>query len=219
MSDIDVWKEQVGRRAADYVQDGMRVGLGTGSTVHWTIVALGERKPDITCVATSDRTADLATSLGLHVAAPDDIGHLDIAVDGADEVDPAFNLTKGGGGAHTREKIVARMAERFIVVIDEHKLVPRLGPFGTPVELLAFAPEVAIGWIEDLGARDVSLRPERSDSGNILADAHFGEIEAPEQLAARLGAIPGLVEHGLFPATMVDRVIVGDAQGGRELVR
>jgi ribose 5-phosphate isomerase A len=216
---IATMKEQAGRHAATFVQDGMRVGLGTGSTVHWTIVALGERRPKVTCVATSDRTRELATSLGLPVVVPDDAGRLDIAIDGADEVDPAFNLTKGGGGAHTREKIVARMAARFIVVVDEHKLVPRLGPFGTPVELLAFAPQTAIGWIEQLGARRVTLRSGPSDSGNLLADAHFGAIEAPEQLAAQLDAIPGLVAHGLFPATMVERVVVGGTDGVRELVR
>ena len=112
MSDADaraMAKEEAGRHAAGYVTDGMKVGLGTGSTVHWTIVELGERAPDIICTATSVQTHELATSLGLHVVSPDDIGSLDIAIDGADEVDPAFNLTKGGGAAHTREKIVASM--------------------------------------------------------------------------------------------------------------
>jgi len=217
--DIDTMKERAGRHAASYVRDGMRVGLGTGSTVHWTILALGQRRPDILCAATSDRTHDLATSLGLELTTPDEIGRLDIAIDGADEVDPAFNLTKGGGGAHTREKIVAAMADQFVVVVDEHKLVPRLGPFGTPVELLRFAPRVAMQSIRKLGASSVALRAEPSDNGNLLADAHFGEIEVPEQLAAQLAAVPGLVDHGLFPATMVERVVVGAADGVRELVR
>jgi ribose 5-phosphate isomerase A len=217
--DVDALKEQAGRQAAAHVQDGMRVGLGTGSTVHWTIVDLGERRLDITCTSTSDRTTELAMSLGLTVIAPDEIDHLDIAIDGADEVDPAFNLSKGAGGAHTREKIVARMAERFIVVVDEQKLVPRLGPFGTPVELLTFAPAVAMQWITALGARDVVLRSEPSDNGNLLADAHFGEIEAPDELGAELDAVPGLVAHGLFPASMVERVVVAGAEGVRELVR
>src|SRR4051812_18594123 len=212
-------KEQAGRHAARYVEDGMRVGLGTGSTVHWTIVALGERRPDITCTSTSDRTSALANSLGLHVVTPDAIGEVDVAIDGADEVDPAFNLTKGAGGAHTREKIVARMAQRFIIVVDEHKLVPRLGPSGTPVELLTFAPEVTMGWITALGADQVVPRSEPSDNGNLLADARFGEIEAPDQLGMLLDAVPGLVAHGLFPASMVDRVVVAGADGVRELVR
>ena len=135
-------KQRAGRAAADLVTDGMRVGLGTGSTVHWTIAALGERRPDVLCVATSARTEGMARSLGLRLERPDDVRSLDIAIDGADEVDPAGNLTKGGGGAHTREKVVAEMAERFVVVVDESKLVPRLGPFGTPLEVLDYAPGV-----------------------------------------------------------------------------
>jgi len=214
---IEQQKQVVGRRAADLVVDGMRVGLGTGSTVHWTIVALGERRPDIVCTATSDRTHDLATSLGLEVVSPDEIGRLDIAVDGADEVDPACNLTKGGGGAHTREKVVAHLADRFVVVVDEHKLVPALGPFGTPVELLDFAPRTTIRWIEALGAGRVTVRDEPSDNGNVLADAHFGSIDDPASLAARLAEVPGLVDHGLFPSTMVDHVLVAGADGVREL--
>jgi ribose 5-phosphate isomerase A len=216
---VDAMKQRAGRHAAGYVQDGMSVGLGTGSTVHWTIVDLGERHADIVCAATSERTQALATSVGLRVSTPDDLGRLDIAIDGADEVDPAFNLTKGGGGAHTREKIVATMADRFVVVVDEHKLVPRLGAFGTPIELLRFAPSFVVRAVRELGATRVELRSDPSDNGNLLADAHFGEIEAPEQLAAQLSAVPGLVGHGLFPATMVERVVVGHADGVRELVR
>src|SRR5262245_16215949 len=128
-------KEAAGRRAAAYVTDGMKVGLGTGSTVHFTIVALGERKPDIVCAATSERTRALATDLGVKVVPPDDLVELDIAIDGADEVDSRFNLIKGGGGAHTREKVIANMARRFIVVVDEAKLVDTLGAFGLPLEV------------------------------------------------------------------------------------
>lgn len=218
-SSMDQLKEAAGRQAAGYVVDGMRVGLGTGSTVHWTIVELGERAPDITCTATSQRTHELATSLGLRVVAPDEVGALDIAMDGADEVDPAFNLTKGGGGAHTREKVVARMADRFVVVVDETKLVEHLGPFGTPVELLRFAPEVAMRWIRDLGAADVTLRGAPSDNGNLLADARFGEIADPGALARSLDAVPGLVDHGLFPGDMVERVVVAGTEGVREMRR
>jgi ribose 5-phosphate isomerase A len=217
VTQIDALKEQAGRHAAAYVQGGMRVGLGTGSTVHWTIVALGERALDIVCAATSDGTAELARSLGLDVAAPDALGRLDIAIDGADEVDPALNLTKGGGGAHTREKIVAHMSDRFIVVVDEHKLVPHLGPFGTPIEVLDFAPEVTMAWVRALGATSVDVREALSDGGNLLADARFGEIEAPDELAAELSRVPGLVDHGLFPATMVERVVVAGGSGIREL--
>jgi len=210
-------KEATGRQAAGYVEDGMRVGLGTGSTVHFTIVALGERQPDIVCAATSRRTHELATSLGLRVVAPDEIDHLDICIDGADEVDPSLNLTKGAGGAHTREKIVARMSDRFVVVVDETKVVDHLGPFGTPLEVLDFAPEVVAGWVRELGASEVTTREVRSDNGNLLMDARFGRIDDPIALAAQLAAVPGIVEHGLFPGTMVERVVVAGASGVHEL--
>ncbi|MGZ4707508.1 MAG: ribose-5-phosphate isomerase RpiA [Acidimicrobiales bacterium] len=211
-------KEAAGRHAASYVVDGMRVGLGTGSTVHFSILELGDRRLDIVCTATSKQTDELARSLGLRVVTPDEIGALDIAIDGADEVDPAFNLTKGGGGAHTREKLVAQMSPRFIVVVDESKLVPSLGPFGTPLEVLDFAPGVVASRVRALGARDLTTRDGRSDNGNLLVDAHFGPIADPDALGRELSAIPGIVEHGLFPAAMVERVVVAGAGGVRELV-
>ena len=212
-------KEAAGRRAAGYVTDGMKVGLGTGSTVHFTIVALGERKPDIVCAATSERTRALASELGLRVVPPDDLLALDIAIDGADEVDARFNLIKGGGGAHTREKVIANMARRFIVVVDEAKLVETLGAFGLPLEVLPFAPAVAAAQVRGLGARAVTTRPDRSDNGNLLMDAAFDRIADPSVLAAQLAAIPGVVEHGIFLASMVERVIVAGGDGVRELVR
>ncbi len=196
----------------------MKVGLGTGSTVHWTIMELGERQLDIVCTATSVQTHDLALSLGLRVVSPDEIGHLDIAIDGADEVSPTFDLTKGGGAAHTREKIVASMADRFVVVVDETKLVDSLGPFGTPIEVLDFAPRVVASAVQALGAGEVTTRPLRSDNGNLVMVAHFGTITDPVALAAELAAVPGLVEHGIFPGSMVERVVVAGADGVRELV-
>jgi ribose 5-phosphate isomerase A len=211
-------KDAAGRHAAGYVSDGMRVGLGTGSTVHFTILELGDRLPDILCTATSKATEELATSLGLKVVTPDEIGALDLAIDGADEVDPAFNLTKGGGGAHTREKIVESMTNRLIVVVDESKLVPALGPFGTPLEVLDFAPATVVAAVEALGARSVATRDRRSDNGNLLMDADFGSIADPVALAAELAAVPGVVEHGIFPGSMVERVVVAGTAGVRELV-
>jgi ribose 5-phosphate isomerase A len=211
-------KEEAGRHAAGYVTDGMRVGLGTGSTVYWTIVELGDRKPDIVCTATSVHTHDLATSLGLRVVTPDEIGALDIAIDGADEVDPAFNLTKGGGAAHTREKIVAAMAPRFIIVVDESKMVPALGPFGTPLEVLDFAPAVVAAAVRALGAERVETRGARSDNGNLVMDAHFGTIADPPALAAALAATPGIVEHGIFLGSTVERVVIAGTDGLREAV-
>jgi ribose 5-phosphate isomerase A len=221
MSDADARaqaKEEAGRHAAGYVTDGMKVGLGTGSTVHWTIVELGERALDITCTATSLQTHELATSLGLRVVSPDEIGSLDIAIDGADEVDSAFNLTKGGGAAHTREKIVASMSSRFIVVVDETKIVDALGPFGTPLEVLDFAPGVVANAVLALGAHSVTTRDRRSDNGNLVMDAQFGTIADPVALGAALSQVAGIVEHGIFPGSMVERVVVAGAAGVHELV-
>lgn len=212
-------KEAAGRAAAALVEPGMKVGLGTGSTVHWTIVALGERhrELDLTCVATSARTHALAGDLGLRVVPPDEAGRLDITIDGADEVDEWSNLTKGGGGAHTREKIVAAMADRFVVVVDDSKLVSRLGAFGTPLEVLDFAPQVVGDAVRQLGAERIVLSDQRSDNGNLLLRAYFPLIEHVAELAAALAAIPGVVEHGLFLGTTVHDVFVAGAGGTRHL--
>jgi ribose 5-phosphate isomerase A len=216
-------KERAGRAAAAYVADGMSVGLGTGSTVHFTIVDIAERVAagalDVVCCATSTATDELARSLGIRVVPPGELGRLDIAIDGADEVDTACNLVKGGGGAHTREKIVAAMAERFIVVVDESKLVGRLGAFGLPVEVVPFGADVVAQWLTGLGATSVVARTQLSDNGNPILDAAFSEIADPAALAAQLDAIPGIVDHGIFLASMVERVVVAGADGTvREIV-
>jgi ribose 5-phosphate isomerase A len=210
-------KRRAGEHAAGLVEPGMRVGLGTGSTVRYTIEALGRADLDLTCVVTSNATDQLARRAGLTVVTPDELGEADLAIDGADEVDPRLDLTKGGGGALTREKIVASMAERFVVIVDESKLVDRLGPFGTPLEVLDFAPGLVIRRLEALGATSVTLRDGRSDNHNLLMDAHFGPIDDPVALGAELAQIPGVVEHGLFPGSMVERVLVADADGIREI--
>lgn len=197
----------------------MKVGLGTGSTVHWTIVALGERQLDIECVATSKATEELAGSLGIKLIHPDEAGRLDVGIDGADEVDPWFNLTKGGGGALTREKIIAELCDRWIVVVDESKLVDHLGPFGTPLEILDFAPGTVSSRLLRMGATKVSYRDTRSDNGNVLVDAAFGTIDDPAAMAGALSAIPGLVEHGIFLSSTVSRVIVGGNGSAQELTR
>jgi ribose 5-phosphate isomerase A len=209
-------KRAAGRHAATYAEPGMRVGLGTGSTVRFTIEALAESGLDLTCTSTSVQTSELATSLGLRVVAPDELGTLDLVIDGADEVDPALNLTKGGGGAHTREKIVAQMTDRFVVVVDASKLVPRLGPFGTPLEVLDFAPGVVAARLRLLGAAELTTRERRSDNGNLLVDARFGPIDDPVALARELSQVPGVVEHGIFPGSMVERVVVAGADGVTE---
>lgn len=216
----DELKRSAGVQAASYVTAGMRVGLGTGSTVRFTIEAIAAAGVDVVCTATSVQTHELATGLGLEVVTPDAIGALDIAIDGADEVDPALNLTKGGGGALTREKVVAQMASRFVVVVDETKLVDVLGAFGTPLEVLDYAPGVVEARVRALGATGVSVRAARSDNANLLMDASFGPtITDPTALGAELSAIAGVVEHGLFPATLVERVVVAGSAGVHELTR
>lgn len=213
-------KRAAGTHAAGYVAAGMRLGLGTGSTVRYTIEAIAAAGLDVECVATSVETRDLATGLGLRVVAPDAIGAVDVAIDGADEVDPALNLTKGGGGALTREKVVAQMAARFIVVADASKLVEVLGAFGTPLEVLDFAPGAVEARVRDLGARAVTVRTGRSDNGNLLMDADFGAtIDDPPALGASLAAIAGIVEHGLFDGAMVERVVVAGVGGVHELTK
>ncbi len=212
-------KRRAGFDAARYVEAGMRVGLGTGSTVRHTIVALGEAALDILCTATSVETHRLAEEVGLRVVAPDELRTLDIAIDGADEVDRSLNLTKGGGGALTREKLVAQMTDRFVVVVDESKLVDLLGPFGTPLEVLPFAPEVVSDRVRAVGASEVTTRGPASDNGNLLMDARFGTIPDPEALSTALNAIPGIVEHGIFLSETVERVVVAGEDGVRELLR
>ncbi len=218
MSDTETAKRVAGEAAAAVVEDGMRVGLGTGSTVRYAIEALGAAGYDLTCVATSSATEELAESVGLTLISPDEAVHLDVTIDGADEVDDDLNLTKGGGGALTREKVVAAMADRFVVVVDRSKVRPRLGPFGTPIEALAFAPTVVAEALHALGAESVDRREGLSDNGGVLLDARFGSIEDPVGLAAALSAIPGVVEHGIFLADLVSTVIVADADGSTEVL-
>jgi ribose 5-phosphate isomerase A len=203
-------KEAAGRRAAEEVRDGMRVGLGTGSTVHFLLVAVSERSPDVTCVATSKATEDLATELGIRIVPPGAVDGLDLAIDGADQVDPDFNLVKGAGGAQTREKIVATMADRFVVIVDEAKVVKRIAGV-IPLEVIEFAIDIVPRALSELGATHVRQRQKPSDNGNPLLDASFDDIEDPIELAMALDAIPGIIEHGIFPAGMVDRVVVGAA--------
>jgi ribose 5-phosphate isomerase A len=205
---IDTEKRVAAEAAAELVEDGMRVGLGTGSTVAFMLPALAARGLEIRCVATSDVTERVGRELGLPVEAFDALDHLDLAIDGADQVAPDGWLVKGGGGAHTREKIVAAAAERFIVIADSTKPVERIGapiplelsPFGLASTMLRVAGELG----------EVNLRPgaPASPDGGVIAD-YLGEVADPAELATTLSAIPGVVDHGLFPASMVTEVLVG----------
>ncbi len=209
-------KRVAAEAAAELVEDGMRVGLGTGSTVAHLLRAVARRGlRGLRCVATSDRTATDAAALGLDVedfAAPGALDRLDLAIDGADQVAPDWWVVKGGGGAHTREKVVAAAAERFVVIVSDDKLVPALAP-PVPVELLAFGHEATL---RALGDAAVRAGWPASPDGGVIADVR-GPVGDPAALAARLAAVPGVVEHGLFPPAMTTAVIVGGPDGPARL--
>jgi ribose 5-phosphate isomerase A len=199
-------KELAGRAAAQLVKDGDIVGLGTGSTAYFTVLALGERVKDglkMVGIPTSVATADLARTLGIPLTTLDDHPEIDITIDGADEIDPQLNLIKGGGGAHLREKVIAAASKKMIVIADSGKVVPVLGKFPLPVEIVSFARAVVEKKIAALGATiKLRARPDGSpyvtDNGNPILDCSFGTIADPPALARTLRDIPGVVEHGLF---------------------
>jgi ribose 5-phosphate isomerase A len=200
---IEREKQVAAEAAADLVEDGMTVGLGTGSTVAFLLPALARRALDIRCAATSPRTEHAARELGLKVEAPQDIERFDVAIDGADQIAPDGWLVKGGGAAHTREKIVAAAADRFAVIADSSKLVDALHD-PIPLELLRFGLRATMRRIAPASLRDVPLSPD----GGVIAD-YQGPVTDPAALAAWLASTPGVVEHGLFPPEMVATVLVG----------
>ena len=201
----DAEKRRVAEAAAELVEDGMRVGLGTGSTVAHLLPALARRGlRGLRCVATSVATERQARELGLPVEPFETLDRLDLAIDGADEVAPDGWLVKGGGGAHTREKVVAGATERFVVVADASKVVDALRP-PVPVELLAFGLAATL---RALAPCEVRPGTPPSPDGGLIADL-LGDVADPAALAARLGATPGVVDHGLFPPALVSEVLVG----------
>src|SRR5271165_3540274 len=199
-------KEAAGRAAAELVRDGDVVGLGTGSTAYFAVLALGERVKSglkIIGIPTSLQTEDLARAVGIPLTTLDEHPEIDIDIDGADEIDPELRLIKGGGGALLREKVVASASKKMVVVADSGKLVPVLGKFPLPIEIISFARAVVEKRIVALGASPkLRTRPDGSpyltDNGNQILDCSFGEIRDPAALALALSQIPGIVEHGLF---------------------
>jgi ribose 5-phosphate isomerase A len=209
VSSADAQKKDAAERAALLVEPGMAVGLGTGSTVAFLLPAIAERELEgLRCVATSVATEEQARELGIPVEPFETLEHLDIAIDGADQVSPERWLVKGGGGAHTREKIVAASAERFVVIADASKTVERIVP-PVPLELYAFGLRATLARI---GAEIGEVTPREdmppSPDGGVIADYH-GPVDDPGELAMRLAATPGVIDHGLFPPEMVSEVIVG----------
>src|ERR1700734_356785 len=189
---IERAKQVAAEGAAELVESGMTVGLGTGSTVAYLLPALAKRSLDIVCAATSPRTEQAARELGLRIEDVTSIDRFDITIDGADQVSPEGWLVKGGGGAHTREKIVAGAADRFVGIVDSSKPVPALhAPI--PLELLSFGLRATMRLLDPATLRDVP----RSPDGGLIADYH-GPVEDPAALAGWLSATPGVVAHGLF---------------------
>jgi ribose 5-phosphate isomerase A len=225
MSNADDLKRQAAAKALELVKPGMRLGLGTGSTAAHFVDLLGQRVAqglDVICVPTSERTRTQAQSLEISLAELDDLPQLDLTVDGTDEFDPGLRLIKGGGGALLREKIVAAASQRMVVITDASKAVGTLGRFPLPVEVNRFGAEAtrhlilreaaAAGCEGPLALRTEKGAPYVTDGGHFIFDCAFEVIPAPEALAARLVAIPGVVEHGLFIG-YAQAVISAGAQG------
>jgi ribose 5-phosphate isomerase A len=206
MVDRDPEKRAAAEAAAALVEDGSRVGLGTGSTVAFLLPALAARGLSLRCVATSVATEVAARALGFTVEPFEQLDRLDVAIDGADQIDPARWLVKGGGGAHTREKIVAAAADRFIVIASGDKVVERLAP-PVPVELLAFGLPATLRAIAPAELRHVPLSPD----GGAIAD-YLGPIEAPETLATRLASTPGVIDHGLFGPELITDILIAHGE-------
>lgn len=231
LSPSDLAKMACAHRAAELVEDGMHVGLGTGSTAVFLVKRLGQRLRDeglsIDCVATSEATQKLALEEGLRMHSLDALGALDLTIDGADEFDGEMSLIKGGGAALLREKIVAAASERMVVIADASKEVSALGAFALPVEVVQFAHETSRRMIDyllensDVDGREITLRmvgdqPLVTDEGHYIYDLHLGRIGDARALNAALNQIPGVVENGLF-TDMCDATVVG-YDGGRTVM-
>ncbi len=227
---VTLMKQYVGKAAADRVQSGMIVGLGTGSTTAYAIQYIGERLKsgdlkDIKGIPTSFQATVLAKEYGIPLTTLDEVDRIDIAIDGADEVDPQKNLIKGGGAAHTREKIVDSLADVFIVVVDSSKLVDRLGStFLLPVEVIPMAMTPVIKAIEKLGGKP-TLRmgvrkagPVVTDEGNLVIDVKFDALENPAELEKEINNIPGVLDNGLFVG-VANIILVGEVIDGQAKVR
>ena len=214
-------KQRAGFKAAEMVEDGMRVGLGTGSTAYWLVERLGERVRAglrVRCVPTSRRTEEQARGLGIPLVSLGEAGELDIAVDGADEIGPGLALVKGGGGALLREKLVASAARRFVVVADASKKVSVLGRFPLPVEVVPFAWELTARRVAGVAHAEPSLRRDAAggayvtDNGNYILDCRCGEIPDPARTERELKSLVGVVESGLFVG-MADLALVATEEG------
>jgi ribose 5-phosphate isomerase A len=227
-SSADLQKRAAGEAAAQLVKPGMTVGLGTGSTAAWFVKALAARGLDIKGVSTSQATEDLALSLGIPMISLNEAGTLDLTVDGADEIGPGLSLIKGGGAALLREKLVWEASRRCVVIADHAKVVPTLGAFSLPIEVVAFghlttARRIVDGLVDcDITAipclRKKDGKPVLTDGGNLIYDAPCGVIADPSALADALKSITGVVDHGLF-LDLADEALVAGPDGVQRLTR
>lgn len=231
MLTADDFKESAALRALDLVQDGMRLGLGSGSTAARFVTALGEKVAQglqVLCVPTSEATRAQAMRLGIPLTTLDATPHLHLTIDGADEIDDRLRLIKGGGGALLREKIVATASDKMVVIADASKFVETLGRFPLPVEVVRFGVASTLRLVEAIAAqagcegeialrRDKSGEPFVSDEGNLILDCAFGRIAEPEVLAFALKRVPGVVEHGLFLGIADGAFLAGE--GGVSVLR
>jgi ribose 5-phosphate isomerase A len=202
LSAVEDEKRAAAEQAAGLFEDGMTVGLGTGTTVAYLLPVLAARRLNLRCVATSPRTEQAARELGFSLEPFDALDRLDLTIDGADQIDPAGWLVKGGGAAHTREKVVAAASDRFVVIGSSDKLVEAIAP-PVPLELLPFGVRATLRALGPAELRDVPPSPD----GGVIAD-YLGPVEDPSDLADRLAAVPGVVEHGLFPPQLVSEILV-----------
>ncbi len=220
----DEMKEKAAQKAMDYVLDGMKLGLGTGSTAAKFVDLVGAAVADglsVICVPTSVATRDQAAALNIPLTTLDETPHLDLTVDGADELDEQLRLVKGGGGALLREKIVATSSDKMVVIADDSKLVETLGAFPLPIEVVQFGLKSSLMMMNAMASRvgcsgDIKHRmledgtPFITDNGNFILDYHFGRIEKPEALSGAFAQVPGVVENGLFLAIADVAIIAGE---------
>tara|TARA_B100001093_G_scaffold165473_1_gene157914 strand:+ start:2793 stop:3506 length:714 start_codon:yes stop_codon:yes gene_type:complete len=227
LSPKDQAKFVAAKRACEFVEDGMKLGLGTGSTAAWMVRCLADRIDKeglrVKGVPTSNRTADLAKELGIETISLDQAGQLDLTIDGTDEFDENLNLVKGGGGALLQEKVVAAASDKMIVIADTGKSVNQLGKFPLPVEVLGFGINSSQSLVEkllhsqDVDQSTIKIRmsnnlPFITDEGNYILDLHLGRIGDPATLNVTLNQVPGVVENGLF-VNMCDLILIGDEDG------
>lgn len=212
-------KQAAAEKAVNYISDGMTIGLGTGSTAFWAIKKIGELVREglrIRAIATSVQSQNLAIEEGISMVSFSDIEHIDVTIDGADEVDVKLNLIKGGGGALLHEKIVGASTKRYIIIVDESKCVNTLGKFPLPVEIVPFGWEMTMKKLQQLKCitrlRLAEKGPFITDSGHYISDCSFNEIREPGSLEALINMIPGVVENGLF-VNMTNVLVVGYANG------